>query len=158
MPDVVAPRAGVCSECWFENCQGCSGGSCAHVARGHYEPERAQKHWEEAFEAGRLAGLQQADSAINWQTSCLGCADRLDDSIRERSAGYDEGYAEGSDAGRLAGHQVARLLLGDVIGGLRERADEVEVVAQGLFGEEKSRSVAELVARAPDSPGGDQHP
>lgn len=50
---------------------------------------------DEAYARGVSEGLRRADNAINWQTSCLGCADRLDGLIAERARGYEEGLAEG---------------------------------------------------------------
>lgn len=38
----------------------------------------------------RAEGRSQADNAITWGTSCLGCADRLDGLIAERHAGAEE--------------------------------------------------------------------
>lgn len=59
-----AAEAAICSECWFEDCRRCSGGSCAHVAQGHYEPERAREQYKDAFEAGRRAGRQEAAQQV----------------------------------------------------------------------------------------------
>lgn len=58
------PKRAICSECWFQNCRNCSGGSCAHVTQGHYEPERAREQWNEAYEEGRRAGRREAAQAI----------------------------------------------------------------------------------------------
>jgi hypothetical protein len=33
--------------------------------------------------------------ALNWNTTCHGCADRMDNLIAERAAGHKEGYEEG---------------------------------------------------------------
>lgn len=49
----------------------------------------------EAYARGVSEGLRRADNAINWQTSCLGCADRLDGLYAERCRGHEEGLAEG---------------------------------------------------------------
>lgn len=40
--------------------------------------------------AARVEGRREADNAITWGTSCVGCADRLDGLIAERHAGADE--------------------------------------------------------------------
>jgi hypothetical protein len=48
-----------------------------------------------AHARGISEGLRRADNAIDWQTSCLGCSDRLDGLIEERGRGYEEGLAEG---------------------------------------------------------------
>lgn len=50
---------------------------------------------DEAYARGVSEGLRRADNAINWQTSCLGCADRLDGLYAERCRGHEEGLAEG---------------------------------------------------------------
>jgi hypothetical protein len=66
-----AAEAAICSECWFEDCRRCSGGSCAHVVQGHYEPERARGQYKDAFEAGRRAGRQEAVKAIRTEAELL---------------------------------------------------------------------------------------
>jgi hypothetical protein len=88
------------------------------LARFYYEPgayiseEARQQHidndarstttdtrfampWNAGYARGISEGLHQADNAINWGTSCLGCADKLDGLIAERGRGYEEGLAEG---------------------------------------------------------------
>lgn len=48
-----------------------------------------------AYTRGISEGLRRADNAINWQTACLGCADKLDGLYAERCRGHEEGLAEG---------------------------------------------------------------
>lgn len=38
----------------------------------------------------RAEGRRQANNAIDWNTTCVGCAERLDGLYAERMAGYDE--------------------------------------------------------------------
>jgi hypothetical protein len=43
------------------------------------------------------AGLRAADHAIGWNTTCLGCAERMDNLYDERCAGYREGRAAAAE-------------------------------------------------------------
>jgi hypothetical protein len=47
---------------------------------------------EAVYTAGQHAGRRQADNALNWQTTCLGCAARLDKSYADFSSGEESGY------------------------------------------------------------------
>lgn len=51
--------------------------------------ERGQMLPEGAREAAEAEGRRQAGLGIDWQTACVGCAEKLD----ERRAGHEEGYA-----------------------------------------------------------------
>jgi hypothetical protein len=42
------------------------------------------------LEAARVGGRREADNALDWHTSCLGCAGRLDSLYAERVAGADD--------------------------------------------------------------------
>jgi hypothetical protein len=56
---------------------------------------RACREPEQVFtaadlEAARAEGRREANNAITWNTSCIGCAKRLDQMYAERVAGYEE--------------------------------------------------------------------
>jgi hypothetical protein len=44
----------------------------------------------DGLEQARTEGRREADNAINWTTSCIGCAKQLDSLYAERSAGAEE--------------------------------------------------------------------
>ncbi len=75
-------------------------------------------------QAIRADERRRMDQAINWGTSCLGCADRLDALIAERYAGQADAaraiadrlrvlYAETGDRAHLIGVTVAEQWLRD---------------------------------------------
>jgi hypothetical protein len=83
----------------------------------------------------RAEGRAQADNAISWHTTCVGCAGRLDSLIAERHEGADE-------AARLIVAELHRW-------GLRDEARLVEEYAAKGF----QRAQEALDGRAGGVPG-----
>lgn len=52
---------------------------------------------EAVFEEGERAGLRRADDALNWSTTCLGCADQLGKSYADFSSGEESGFRRALD-------------------------------------------------------------
>ncbi len=74
-------------------------------------------------EAIRADERRRMDHALDWDTTCFGCADRLDALIAERHAGQEEAardiiarlkalYAHDGDRAHLVGVAIARRWLG----------------------------------------------
>lgn len=85
----------------------------ARAARG--EESRLSSRDQALISIGR----HQANSAINWDTSCLGCADRLDRLYAERCAGAEDAaraievalraaYAQSGDRALLEAAAIVR--------------------------------------------------
>ncbi len=79
---------------------------------------------------------RRMDHALEWHTTCFGCADRMDALIAERHAGQEEAaqdiiarlealYAQDGDRAHLVGVAVARRWLGE--GAQRAAAASVSV-------------------------------
>lgn len=68
------------------------------------------------LEQARAEGRQEANNAITWDTSCLGCADRLDGLYAERVAGARDMAGETERLLRARGQLFAAGLVREYAG------------------------------------------
>lgn len=139
----------------WHHCDRCRSapGPCACTGRS-WPSEAVQAAMRVAYDAGLCA----ANSAITWNTTCLGCADSLDGLYAERCAGYAEREAElvGTDdePGLLDGYFVTTS--SGVVPGRsmvvwvcrRCPGGHVHVVARDLDGDQSDLTLGELVEGA----------
>lgn len=63
---------------------------------------------EKVYEAGEYHGHLRANDALNWSTSCLGCASRLDRTYDAQMSGEAAGYRNSLDILSAVERQVSK--------------------------------------------------
>lgn len=115
-----------------------------------------------AYARGVSEGLRRADNAINWQTSCLGCAEKLDESYAGWCKGHEAGLAEGQAERDLLRrlHEATEAALEQAEQYARDLQDNLAIVDSPLA-VEQPEAFAVLVdqdGRCGCCPGTGEHP